>query len=154
MSVPQKNQPSTVVIYQCAWYVFLRYRRYKTVITEKAGNHICSLSLLHLALLLSIVGLQLTTLLLVSTVDAYRFYAKLNLVAQINTLDLIEKSNLAQNLQASTVDTNNKDVICRIPSRITKQCVVQGQLAGLAQYNKHYLKLKSCNLGQKISHYK
>ena len=56
-------------------------------------------------LLLCIVGLQLTTLLLVSTADAQRFYAKLHLVAQLITLDFIEKSNLVQNLQASTVDT-------------------------------------------------
>ena len=27
-SVPQKNVPSTVVYYYCAWYVFLRDRRY------------------------------------------------------------------------------------------------------------------------------
>ena len=28
-SVPQKNVPSAVIIYYCAWYVFLRDRRYK-----------------------------------------------------------------------------------------------------------------------------
>ena len=28
MSVTQKNEPSTVVIHYCAWYVFLRHRYY------------------------------------------------------------------------------------------------------------------------------
>ena len=69
------------------------------------------------------VGLQLTTLLLLSTVDAQRFYAKLHLVAQLITLDPIEKSNLVQNLQASTVETYNEVVSYRISSRIIKQCM-------------------------------
>ena len=50
--------------------------------------------LVRFTLLLYIVDLQLTTLLLMSTVDDYKFYAKLHLVAQLITLDLIEKSDL------------------------------------------------------------
>ena len=50
---------------------------------------------LECTLLLCIVGLQLTTLLQTSTVDAQRFYAKLYSEAQLITLDLIVYSNLA-----------------------------------------------------------
>ena len=57
---------------------------------------------LNLTLLLCIVGLQLTTLLLMSIVDAQQFYAKLQRVAQLIsliTLDLRVHCNLVQNLQ-------------------------------------------------------
>ena len=68
-------------------------------------------------------------LLSVFTVDAQRFYAKLYLVAQLITLDFIEKSTLVQNLQASTVETYNKVVSYRISSRIIKQCTLKSRVS-------------------------
>ena len=94
---------------------------YQTQISQNYEKAIIIHSLLNPSLLLCIVGLQLTTLLLMSTVDAQRFYAKLHLVAQLITLDLIEKSHLVQNLQTSTIDIYNKVVSYKI-SHIIKQC--------------------------------
>ena len=82
----------------------------------------------ELTLLLCIVGLQLTTLLQVSTVDAQRFYAKLHLVAQLITLDLIEKKTwykICRHLQQTS---------------ITKLLAIESQVRSLNNVPRKYTK--------------